>query len=163
MDVILRKRSPSVSNFASLCLCPRLGFFLPGAVKFISHLFFSSVGPPFSSHAPRFSSLFLRRQKLQKHALYISQRTTEQVRAQKGNAMKQSRKVPQIAQSLITAEEFITIGELAARLRLTERTIHNYMRREFIPYYKIGRFVRFKWSEVEAALAQGCHINAKAA
>jgi len=32
------------------------------------------------------------------------------------------------------------------------------MKRGILPYYKIGRSVSFKWSEIEAALARTCRV-----
>jgi excisionase family DNA binding protein len=55
-------------------------------------------------------------------------------------------------------EQFLSKAELALRLKKTERTIDHWMRRGWLPYYKIGRCVRFKWSEVEAQLQKNCRI-----
>jgi excisionase family DNA binding protein len=52
------------------------------------------------------------------------------------------------------AEGFIEKPELARRLGKTIRTIDNWMHRGILPYYKIGRSVAFKWSDVETHLAQ---------
>ncbi|MBA4148490.1 MAG: hypothetical protein H0X66_10290 [Verrucomicrobia bacterium] len=56
-------------------------------------------------------------------------------------------------------EEFIEKQEVARRLNKTLRTVDNYMRRRWIPYYKIGRSVSFKWSEIEAHLAATCRVG----
>ena len=42
--------------------------------------------------------------------------------------------------------------ELAARMRFSVRAVDNWMKRGLIPYLKIGRSVRFRWSEVERHL-----------
>lgn len=42
--------------------------------------------------------------------------------------------------------------EIAARLRFSVRGVDNWMKRGLIPYLKIGRSVRFRWSEVERHL-----------
>jgi excisionase family DNA binding protein len=57
------------------------------------------------------------------------------------------------------AEGFINKDEVAQRLKKTLRTIDNWMRRGLLPYYKIGRSVCFKWSEVESHLAQTCRVR----
>jgi len=57
-------------------------------------------------------------------------------------------------------EQFLTKAEVAAWLRKDIRTISNWMRRGWIPYYKIGRAVRFKESEVEAQLRKECQRHA---
>ena len=55
-------------------------------------------------------------------------------------------------------EAFINKGEVARRLGKTLRTIDNWMQVGILPYYKIGRSVAFKWSEIEAALARTCRV-----
>lgn len=56
-------------------------------------------------------------------------------------------------------ERFIGKADVAQRLNKTLRTVDNWMQRGILPYYKIGRSVEFKWSEVEAHLAQTCRVN----
>lgn len=48
--------------------------------------------------------------------------------------------------------EFWTAGELAARLRVTTATIYRMARRGELPYYSIGRAMRFRREDVEAFL-----------
>lgn len=55
-------------------------------------------------------------------------------------------------------EGFIGKPEVAKRLNKTLRTVDNWMQRGLIPYFKIGRSVSFKWSDVEAHLAQTCRV-----
>jgi excisionase family DNA binding protein len=55
-------------------------------------------------------------------------------------------------------EEFINKSEVARRLGRTLRTIDNWMRRGLLPYFKIGRSVSFKWSDVESHLARTCRV-----
>ena len=55
-------------------------------------------------------------------------------------------------------EGFINKVEVARRLRKQVRTVDNWMKRGILPYYKIGRSVAFKWSEIEIALARTCRI-----
>ena len=57
-----------------------------------------------------------------------------------------------------TTEVFIGKPEMARRLNKDLRTVHNWMKRGLLPYYKIGRSVAFKWSEVETHLAQSCRV-----
>lgn len=52
------------------------------------------------------------------------------------------------------AEEFLTSRKLAERLNTDVRTIERWVQRDWLPYYRIGRVLRFKWSEVEVALQQ---------
>ena len=55
-------------------------------------------------------------------------------------------------------EEYIGKIEVARRLRKQVRTIDNWMHRGILPYYKIGRTVAFKWSEIEEQLARTCRV-----
>jgi predicted DNA-binding transcriptional regulator AlpA len=58
----------------------------------------------------------------------------------------------------VPVEEFIEKPEVARRLHKRVRTVDNWMKRGILPYYKIGRSVAFKWSEIEAALARTCRV-----
>ena len=55
-------------------------------------------------------------------------------------------------------EPYINKTEVARRLNKTIRTVDNWMQRGILPYYKIGRSVVFKWSDVESHLAQTCRV-----
>ena len=45
-------------------------------------------------------------------------------------------------------EDLLTKAEVAKRLKKDTRTIDNWMRRGIIPYYKLGRTVAFRWTDV---------------
>ncbi len=49
--------------------------------------------------------------------------------------------------------------EVAQRLGKTLRTVDNWMGRGILPYYKIGRSVSFRWSEIERHLAATCRVG----
>lgn len=53
-----------------------------------------------------------------------------------------------------TEEEFWTAQELAARLRVNTTTIYRMARRGELPYYSIGRAMRFRAPDVEEFLAR---------
>lgn len=55
-------------------------------------------------------------------------------------------------------EAFIDKAEVGRRTGMRPRTIDEWMKRGVLPYYKIGRSVRFKWSEVEARLQERCRV-----
>ena len=55
-------------------------------------------------------------------------------------------------------EPYIDKGEVGRRTQMRPRTIDDWMKRGLLPYYKVGRSVRFKWSEVEAHLAENCRV-----
>lgn len=56
-------------------------------------------------------------------------------------------------------EPFIDKEELGRRLGLRPRTVDDWMKRGVLPFYKIRRVVRFKWSEVEKELARTCRVG----
>ena len=53
----------------------------------------------------------------------------------------------------------LTVGQAAEHLRVSRRTIDNWMRRGIIPYLKIGRTVRIRAREVDAMLSQRYEVN----
>lgn len=55
---------------------------------------------------------------------------------------------------VLAADPVLTKKELAERLRIGTRTVDTWMRRGVVPYMKIGKSVRFRWSEVESYLAR---------
>ena len=57
-----------------------------------------------------------------------------------------------------TFEPYIDKREVGRRTQMRPRTIDDWMQRGLLPYYKVGRSVRFKWSEVETHLATNCRI-----
>jgi excisionase family DNA binding protein len=67
--------------------------------------------------------------------------------------------IPHAASGGQVVEGFINKPEVARRLGKKLRTVDNWMQRGILPYYKIGRSVSFKWSEIEAALARTCRIS----
>ena len=58
----------------------------------------------------------------------------------------------------VPVEEFIDKPEVARRLKKQVRTVDNWMACGILPYYKIGRSVSFKWSEIETSLAKKCRV-----
>ncbi len=50
------------------------------------------------------------------------------------------------------SEKFLTADELAEHLRVSVHTIRKWRSQEKIPYYKLGRSVRFRVSEVLAKI-----------
>ena len=57
-------------------------------------------------------------------------------------------------------ETLIDKLEVARRLNKGARTIDRWMKRRILPFYKTGRSVSFKWSEVEAHLRETCLVRA---
>ena len=56
-------------------------------------------------------------------------------------------------------EPFLKKAEVCQRLQIQLRTVEQWMKRGLVPYYKLGRTVRFKWSEIERHLAQACRVS----
>ena len=54
-------------------------------------------------------------------------------------------------------DEMLTKKELAAKLKVTVRTVENWQREGFLPYIKISSVVLFDWAEVRESL----HTNFK--
>ena len=49
-----------------------------------------------------------------------------------------------------TFELILTKRQLAARLNVSQRTIDNWIKKRCVPYYRIGRMVRFRLSDIES-------------
>jgi excisionase family DNA binding protein len=56
-------------------------------------------------------------------------------------------------------EPFLTKKEMAAELHASVRALDGWMQRGIVPYYKIGRNVRFRSTEVHAVLERACQIR----
>jgi excisionase family DNA binding protein len=57
-------------------------------------------------------------------------------------------------------EHYLKLAAAALALNITPRTLQNWQHRRLIPYYKVGRSVRFKLSDVKAHLESRCHVEA---
>jgi len=55
-------------------------------------------------------------------------------------------------ESVAGVEAYIDKPEVARRLGKTVRTVDTYMRKGIVPFYKLGRTVAFKWSDVDEHL-----------
>ena len=56
------------------------------------------------------------------------------------------------------SEKLLTKSEVAGICRVKTRTIDNWMKKGFLPYYKVGAAVRFRSGDVIAHLAQNCRV-----
>jgi excisionase family DNA binding protein len=59
-------------------------------------------------------------------------------------------------------EGYIDKREVGKRLQIRPRTVDDWLKRGILPFYRIGRSVRLKWSEVEQHLRQTsriCHAD----
>ncbi len=51
-------------------------------------------------------------------------------------------------------EEFLTVEELGRLLKVKKSTIYHWTSAGFVPHVKVGRFIRFRVSDVEQWLRQ---------
>jgi excisionase family DNA binding protein len=58
-----------------------------------------------------------------------------------------------------TAESYLTKREVAERLHKKVRTIDNYMKQGILPYFKLGRSVLFRWSDVQKHLERHYRVD----
>lgn len=57
------------------------------------------------------------------------------------------------------SDRFLTKQEVAQRLGIRPRTVAVWAREGRLPVYRVGRYLRFKWSEVERFLAETCRAD----
>ena len=53
-----------------------------------------------------------------------------------------------------TSDDLLDKWELAPKLRISKRSLDNWMKRGWLPYIKLGRSVRFRWRDVVEQLAK---------
>jgi len=58
-----------------------------------------------------------------------------------------------------SADEILEKPEAAHRLKISARTLDQWMRAKRIPFLKIGKTVRFRWGDVLAHLQHNCRVN----
>ena len=63
-----------------------------------------------------------------------------------------NQKPKEAAQTQVEGEAFLTKEVVAERLCVTPRTVERWARTGRLPAHRFGRRVRFKWSEVVAAV-----------
>jgi len=59
-----------------------------------------------------------------------------------------------IAASIAIQDEFLTVEELAALLKITKMTVYRMVKRGDLPHYQIGRIKRFRKRDIEVYLQQ---------
>lgn len=52
-------------------------------------------------------------------------------------------------------EKWVSLEEIAEHIGLSKDTIRNYIKKEQIPYYRIGKQYKFKISEIDAWIESG--------
>jgi excisionase family DNA binding protein len=58
-------------------------------------------------------------------------------------------------------QRLLTKAESAHYCQVQTRTIDNWMKRGLIPYYKIGKAVRFRLDDIQAHLDKTCRIGGR--
>ena len=58
-----------------------------------------------------------------------------------------------------SADEILEKPETADRLKISTRTLDQWMRSGRVPFLKIGKTVRFRWGDVLAHLQHNCRVN----
>ena len=58
-----------------------------------------------------------------------------------------------------SADEILEKPETAQRLKISTRTLDQWMRGGKVPFLKIGKTVRFRWQDVLAHLQHNCRVN----
>ena len=56
-------------------------------------------------------------------------------------------------------DEILNKPETAERLKISTRTLDQWMRSKRVPFLKIGKTVRFRWKDVLDYLQCNCRVN----
>jgi excisionase family DNA binding protein len=59
------------------------------------------------------------------------------------------------------ADRFLKKSQVAQLLQVTTRTVDEWMRRRLVPYYRVGRTIRFREEDVVAHLRTTCRVQAR--
>jgi excisionase family DNA binding protein len=57
--------------------------------------------------------------------------------------------------------EWLDTKQAAPLLGVTPRTLQNWQARRLLPFFKIGRCIRYKRSDIEQHLATRCRVEAR--
>jgi excisionase family DNA binding protein len=57
------------------------------------------------------------------------------------------------------ANQLLTAAEVAQILKVTVRTVMTYKAKNLIPYYQVGRVLRFRMSDVQAHIQENIIAN----
>ncbi len=58
-----------------------------------------------------------------------------------------------------STDEILEKPQTAERLKISTRTLDEWMRAKRVPFLKIGKTVRFRWADVLAHLQHNCRVN----
>ena len=60
-----------------------------------------------------------------------------------------------------TIEPLLSKRQVAEQLNVTARTVDNWMGRGYLPYYRIGRNIRFRMGDIQDCLEAKCKVGWK--
>lgn len=72
--------------------------------------------------------------------------------------MKDKSEKAQTIPKIVDRDQLLEKQDVAHRLQISTRTLDQWMREGRIPFFKIGKTVRFRWEDVLAHLDQKCRI-----
>lgn len=58
-------------------------------------------------------------------------------------------------------ERWLNVNDVAVRLGIKPRTAALWARQGRLPAYRVGRYLRFRWEEIESAMAATCRVQPK--
>jgi excisionase family DNA binding protein len=67
--------------------------------------------------------------------------------------------IPPSSSATASGDEILEKAETALRLKISTRTLDEWMRKGRVPFLKIGKTVRFRWCDVVAHLDHNCRVN----
>jgi excisionase family DNA binding protein len=67
--------------------------------------------------------------------------------------------MPQQKDGTSMSGRFLKKHQVAEWLQVTTRTVDDYMKRGLLPFYKLGRTVRFNQQDVETVLRRTCLVG----
>jgi excisionase family DNA binding protein len=70
----------------------------------------------------------------------------------------QTANTPSLA-AIVSTDEILDKPSTAERLKISTRTLDQWMRAGRVPFLKIGKTVRFRWADVLAHLQDKCRVN----
>ena len=70
------------------------------------------------------------------------------------NAVPSGPREPSAGSGTRETDEILTKADLARRLHKSVRCLELWMRRGYVPYFKVGRSVLFRWPDVVTALSR---------
>lgn len=60
------------------------------------------------------------------------------------------------------SERWLNTHDVAVRLGIKPRTVALWARQGRLPAYRVGRYLRFRWEEIENAMAAKCRVQVAA-